>query len=200
MTPCRQLLQQVCIRFLTALLALASASSINAQEAHSQYEVKAAYLYRFASYVEWPEAPALSDPLVIGVMDSPDMLRELRKLQTGHLIGQRAVQVQEVHRMQELGAARILYVAAGHDDFLGALSSHGTTSLLTVTDEEEGLALGGVVNFVMVDNRVRFEVSLTAAERAQLRVSSDLLAVAIRVHGNRATGVDASSTPIPMVR
>jgi hypothetical protein len=123
------------------------------------------------------------------------MVRELRKLQTGHLINQRHVQVLEVTRMQDVEAAQILYIAPGHDEFLHLISSHEVGSLLTVTDEQEGLTLGGVINFVTVDDRVRFEVSLAAADRAQLKVSADLLAVAIRVHGDRGLRLNASSGP-----
>jgi hypothetical protein len=199
MSSCRQAMPRVCRLIVAPFLALALAFVSYAQEAHSEYEVKAAYLYRFASYVAWPEAPATAEPFVIGVMGSPTMLREVRKLQQGHFIKQRPVQVLEVTRLQDLGAARVLYVAAGHDEFLRAVSSRISGPLMTVTDEEDGLALGGVVNFVTVDSRVRFEVSLTAAEHAQLKVSADLLAVAIRVHGERATRADARSMPSPLV-
>jgi hypothetical protein len=79
----------------------------------------------------------------------------------------------------------MLYVGPEHADFLRAMGPGGNSPILIVTDEVQGLDRGGVLNFVTVDKRVRFEVSLTAAERARLKISADLLSVAIRVRGGR---------------
>jgi hypothetical protein len=195
MRLCRPPLCRKPLRKLAALLMLASAPLIQAQEVHSEYEVKAAYLFRFASYVGWPEAPAAGEPFVIGVVGSADMLRELRKLQAAHYIQQRPVQVIEVSHVQELAGTRVLYVAAGHDDFIHAVATGSPGAILMVTDEPQGLALGSVVNFVTNNNRVRFEVSLPAADHAQLRISADLLTVAVRVRGERGLLRDIRSAP-----
>jgi hypothetical protein len=95
------------------------------------------------------------------------------------------VQVLEITSLKELDRAQMLYVGSGLSNFLRALSSSAVTPMLVVSDDEQGLDLGSVLNFVTVDKRVRFEISLTAAERAHLKISSDLLSVAIRVHGAR---------------
>jgi hypothetical protein len=166
------------------LLALGWAASVHAEEAHSEAAVKAAYLYRFADYVEWPQQSIPGHPFVIEVEGAPDVARELRHL-TGHSINDQGVQVREISSIHEVAGARILYVGAGHANSLRELTPSASSSLLIVTDEEHGLDLGGMLNFVTIDNRVRFEISLTAAERAQLKISADLLSVAIRVHGGR---------------
>jgi hypothetical protein len=173
------------VHLVILLLTVALASSARAQEVHSEFDVKAAYLFRFADYVEWPDPPVASHPFVIAVMGQLGMARALKKLQAGHLIHQQVVQVIELTRVQELETAQVLYVGAGYKDFLRTIIETDTPPLLIVTDEDQGLDLGGVVNFVTIDNRVRFEVSLTAAERRHLKVSADLLSVAIRVNGGR---------------
>ena len=176
------------------LLLVALAASAQAQRAPSEAVVKAAYLFRFAGYVEWPEQAVAARPFVIDVVGDPDVARELRHLIPGHPIHNSVVEVREITRAQEAQGAQMVYVASDHDDFLRGLGPIGTRSSLVVTAEEQGLDLGGVLNFVTIDKRVRFEVSLTAAERAQLKISSDLLSVAVRVHGGRRQS-DAKCIP-----
>jgi hypothetical protein len=197
MNPSRRLLLGWFSGGLALLLSAALASPGHAQQAHSEEAVKAAYLYRFASYVEWPQDSLAGHPFVIGVVGDPGVAHELRLLLPGHLIDKQVVQVRDVGRVQDVAGAQMLYVGADHANFLREMSSSGNRSILIVTDEERGLDLGGVLNFVTVDKRVRFEVSLTAAERAQLKISADLLSVAIRVHGGRRQS-DEFCIPFPL--
>jgi len=185
MNPSRRFRLRSLAGCLALLLSMAFASRVVAQQAHSEEAVKAAYLYRFASYVEWPEESLAGHPFVIDVMGDPGVARELRLLLPGHLINDQVVQVREIARVRDVAGAQMVYVGADHDDFLRAMNAAGSPPVLVVTDQEHGLDLGGVLNFVTVDKRVRFEISLTAAERAQLKISADLLSVAIRVHGGR---------------
>lgn len=190
-----EVLKRWCADAVLLMLTVALASSGNAQQVHSEFEVKAAYLFRFADYIQWPDPPAVDHPFVIAVMGNSDIERALAKLQPGHLINQQVVQILDVTRVEQLQTVRVLYVGAGHDAFLRAVIGSEAQPLLIVTDEDQGLELGGMVNFVTIDNRVRFEVSLTAAERAHLKVSADLLSVAIRVNGGRRQ----SANPCPPV-
>jgi hypothetical protein len=156
-----------------------------ADETHSQDAVQAAYLYRFVGFVEWPEESMANHPFTIAISGAPGLARELRRLLPAHPIHGEIAQVREVTRVQELGGAQMLYIGTGHVDFLRAFEAHGNQSILVVTADEQGIEMGSVLNFVIVDKRVRFEVSLTAAERAGLKISSELLSVAIRVRGGR---------------
>lgn len=185
MRPSRLPVQRSSRGALALLLALVCALPVTAQETHSKETIKAAYLYRFASYVEWPRGLTTGHAFVIAVVGAPDVARELRRLLPGHLINNQTAQVREATRVQDVADAQMLYVGANNADFLRAMRANGTAQILIVTDEEQGLDLGGALNFVTVENRVRFEVSLTAAERAQLKISSELLSVALRVRGGR---------------
>jgi hypothetical protein len=169
---------------LLALFAFAAASRATlAADTHSEDSVRAAYLYRFAGYVAWPDAGPADAPFVIDVMDSPSMARELRRILAAHSVNGRAAQVREIASLKEVGQAQILYVAAGRAQLLRELRPAGRSALLLVTAEEGGLSTGSVINFLTVDRNVRFEVSLAAAERWGLKISSDLLGVAVRVQG-----------------
>jgi hypothetical protein len=156
-----------------------------ANDTYSADTVKAAYLYRFAGYVEWPEEPASSNHFVIAVVGDPGVARELRRLLPQHRINQQIGEVREIRDLREIGSAQMLFIGAGRTEILAALGPVESKSMLIVTEDEKGLELGSVLNFVTIDNRVRFEVSLTAADRFHLKISADLLSVAVRVHGGR---------------
>jgi YfiR/HmsC-like len=171
--------------FAASLLCWAVSPPVRAQSAHSEDSVKAAYIYRFTGYVDWPEDAGAGHPFVIDVYEDPGLAAALKRLLPGHPINNQPAEVREVSRIQDLGNAQILYIGPGHADFLRAVAAHQSRSMLIVSDDQQGLDLGSVFNFVTVDNRVRFEVSLTAADRAGVKISSELLSVAVRVHGGR---------------
>jgi YfiR/HmsC-like len=163
---------------------LAAVSPAPAADTSSDDAVKAAYLYRFAGYVDWPDAGPAGEPFTIAVLGSPSVARKLRHLVPGHLVNGRAVEVRQLKGPQHLGEPQILYVGAGRVDSLRSIiHSLRSKPTLLVTDAADGLDAGSAVNFLTIDNRVRFEVSLTAAERSHLKISADLLAVAVRVLG-----------------
>jgi hypothetical protein len=172
---------------LAAVLALLAGLSppprAHAADAYSEDEVKAAYLYRFAGYVEWAdESP--ERPFDIAVLGAPDVAAQLRRLLPTHKINGRSAQVREITGAAELGAAQIVYAGRGRAEFARAmLRTAHLSSLLFVTDQEGGLEAGSAVNFITIDRRVRFEVSLAAADRSGIKISSELLGVAVRVQG-----------------
>lgn len=172
----------------------APTSRVRAADSYSEDAVKAAYLYRFAGYVGWPTDLSGSRPFTIAVLDAPGVARELQRLLPEHPVKSGIAQVREITRVQDAGSAQVLYVGAGHADVLSALNSQAVSrSILFVTDEAGGLQSGSVLNFLNIDHRVRFEVSLTAAERVHLKISSELLSVAIRVQGTRRQSNDAGA-------
>jgi len=169
-----------------------SAFQAHAADSYSEDAVKAAYLYRFVGYVDWPAQVSGSKPFTIAVLDAPGVARELQRLLPGHPVNGGIARVQEITRVQDAGAAQVLYIGAGHADYLGALYSQSVPkSILFVTDEAGGLQSGSVLNFLNIDHRVRFEISLTAAERVHLKISSELLSIAVRVQGARRQPADA---------
>lgn len=167
------------ISLLGALWMLAASTTCGAADSYPESSVKAAFLLRFAQYVEWPAQPAGN--FVIAVLGRNDMASQLQQLATRPLLG-RPVQVKTIRSAEEARGAHVLYV--GNDrrrnlrSVFRALPEGG---LLVVSDEENGLASGSTINFLLADGRVRFEVSLDAARQAGLKVSSELLSVAARV-------------------
>jgi YfiR/HmsC-like len=182
---------------LCALAMAVIATPAHAADLYPEDAVKAAYLYRFAGYVEWAESGPADAPFVIDVLGSPGIARELRRLVPNHPINHRVGHVREVTGAQDLGAAQILFVATGHAGILRALSpSPKLPSMLLVSDEADGLSAGSMLNFVTIDRNVRFEVSLTAADRWGLKISSELLGVAVRVQGSGRQSNIACAPPM----
>lgn len=144
--------------------------------------VKAAYLYKFLAYVEWPaSAFAGTDaPQLIGVMGDDAVLAELEQIIAGRTVNGHAVAVRRLAGGAALDGLHVLHLGRGiHPATLGtALAGR---ALLVVTDMPAGLPEGSALNFVNVGRRLRFEASQAAAERAGIRLSARLLAVAEKV-------------------
>jgi len=165
---------------LIACVLLIAASPARAQ-VFSADAVKAAFLYRFASYVEWP-ADAPQGPLIVGVSGSEGVAKQLDELLPRMSAHGRTAQVRRVTREADLEGVHILYVGSESMKRTRALRTAALARpILIVTETEQGLDSGGVINFVDAERNVRFEISLLAADRARLRIDSALLSVAARV-------------------
>jgi hypothetical protein len=170
-------------RCLAALVALAMTGGAMAPAAAvivQERSVKAAFLAKFVSYVDIDSA-APGAPLVIGVVGAGPVGSELARVAAQNYSG-RPIAVRMLAPDQPLAGVHMLFIGGAAADraprLLRAAAEHG---VLTVTDFDEGLREGSVINFRLVDERVRFEVSLAAADKAGVKLSSRLLSVAYRV-------------------
>jgi len=144
-------------------------------------QVKAAYLYKFAGYIQWPDGarPLPDMPFIIGVLGDDDTAVELRMLVRGRNVDGRPIEVHTVDDGTVPEGLHMLFVARGQTEIaerVAALSP--PPAMLVVTDSPGALKHGSMINFVLSDGHLRFEISLPAAERAGLSLSSRLLAVA----------------------
>ena len=147
----------------------------------SEPAVKAAFLYKFLGYLEWPpqELGAPDNPYAIGVMGADEIAAELERLVPGRVVNGRHVIVRRVREGEPTRGLHVLFIGrAVARELVRGLQRPG---LLVVTETDRGLEAGGAVNLVTVEDRVGFEVSLEAAERAGVAISSRMLAVARRV-------------------
>jgi hypothetical protein len=160
-------------------MAAIAADPASAEMSALERQVKAAYLYKFGSYVEWPMAAtdsARSD-FVIGVTGDDALAAELERLVAGRTMNGRRIVVRSDER-SSLKAPHILFVGRSRLDVLDRWRLSDSTHTLIVTDMPGALRRGSMINFVLVDGNVRFEISLASAERARLALSSRLLSVA----------------------
>jgi hypothetical protein len=158
--------------------------AIVAQQSKPQeYEVKAVYLYNFSKFVQWPPAGEESkDTFAICVLGRDPFGAALDAAIAGEKIEQKAMVARRITDLQEATKCQILFIANSEATHVKQiLSVLGKNSILTVSDVAEFSQNGGVIQFVIQENKVRFEVNLTAAEKAGLTLSSQLLKVASAV-------------------
>jgi hypothetical protein len=164
---------------LIAGLGVAKAQSV---APYSVETVKAAFLYRFLEYVDWPIDARNDGPLTIAVLGDESLTAELARGVRGRMAKGREISVRSVRSVQEGLDAHVLFVTASARRKLSAAAGpHNRDPVLVVTEGDGALEPGAVINFVVVDGNVRFEVSLPAAEQRGLKLSSRLLNVALRV-------------------
>jgi hypothetical protein len=145
--------------------------------------VKAAFLYKFLGYAEFPPAAFAdaSSPLTIGVIGADDLAAELARIVAGRTINNRGVVVRVMREADLPATLQLLFVGGSDAPRVGRVVHQAGTTALIVTDCDNGLQQGSAINFVIVDERVRFDVALDAAERNGIKLSSRLLTVANRV-------------------
>ncbi|MGH9432309.1 MAG: YfiR family protein [Terriglobia bacterium] len=169
-------------------------ASRTAASAATEYEVKAAYLLNFAKFVQWPvkAAAAQEDAFSICVVGADPFGPALDAIIEGETIGDKKVVARRISKPQDATACRILFISSSEDSELpGVLAALDDSSVLTVSDMPEFTRRGGMIHLILEDRRVRFEINLSAAERAGLTLSSQLLKLAVRVTRKPRPGAGA---------
>lgn len=175
------------MRLLALLLTFFMAGSAPAiyaeNESITQYHIKAAFLYNFAKFVEWPATTFADDtaPFNLCVIGTEPFL-DIREALVGKTIKGRRVEVRRVDSAIAAGQCQLLFVSASPDhpvaDMLPIdLRAHA----LTVGESGDFIARGGIINLMTVNNKVRFEIDRGAGERFGFKFSSQLLKLAILV-------------------
>lgn len=149
-----------------------------------EYRVKAAFLYNFAKFVEWPpEAFAgPSEPLVICVLGEDPFGRALDEAVDGKKIEGRAIAVRRISEARQAKGCRMLFVSSSERKrVLTVLASLAEPGLMTVGESDNATSAGMIVNFTLEDGKVRFAIDAAAGQREKLRFSSRLLSLAVSV-------------------
>lgn len=167
-------------------VALAALVSVHAQAQPGAAEeaVEAAYLHKFPGFVDWPADAFLnaSSPIVIGIVGAPRVLDELTRVARGRLVIGRQVEARAVVATGLPRDLQVLFIGKDASADAGLLIDEARRAhVLVVTDMPGGLKAGAVIDFVQIDGRLRFEASLPAARRADIKLSSNLLSVAAKV-------------------
>ncbi len=170
---------------VVALVAAMTPSALaQADRTAAETQIKAAFLYKFSAFVEWPpKAFARPDsPFTIGVIGADELAAELEQIVKGRTVLERAVVVRRMRRGEPVAGIQMLFIGQAEGARLGEILAIAKgQSVLTVTESEDALAHGSMINFVFVDDKVRFDVALPQAERGALKISARLLAVARKV-------------------
>ncbi len=147
----------------------------------NEYQVKAAFLYNFAKFVEWPQGSfkGAADPITICVLGQDPFGPLLEDTVKGKTLDGRGFVVRHLSDVQQAGGCHILFVSSSERKHLQSIFEKITTAGVLTVGETAGFATqGGVVNFKLDEGKVRFEVNVDAAARKGLHISSNLLSLA----------------------
>jgi uncharacterized protein DUF4154 len=171
---------------LAVIWAFTGTLPVEAQSGPTEYQVKAAYLYNFGKFVEWPSRDGNAvNSFNICVLGQDPFGSTFGSTIGRESIKGKSVLFKRVTRAEEAVGCHILFISSSEESHLKEiLTALNKTSVLTVSDMPQFTQRGGMIQFVMDANRVRFEVNLTSAERTGLTVSSQLLKVAVSVRRN----------------
>ena len=168
------------ILVLMALVLLVGAPIADGQKspAHTEFEVKAAFLYHFAKFVEWPEAAASKTAFEVCIVGDDPFGKAFEPFLGQEVQGRRLKIIRHPNAV-DIPRCQILFVSASHKDHVGQiLRQVADEPVLTVSDIDGFAASGGVVNFVLRDRKVRFAINVEAADRSGVKMSSRLLKLA----------------------
>lgn len=162
-----------------------------AESKPNEYQVKAAYLYNFGKFVNWPAGftVADNDSFAICIIGEDPFGPAMNSIVAGEKIGGKPVQIRHISKKQDAASCRVLFISSSEDSRVREiLTDFAPVNVLTVSDMPNFVARGGIIQFVVLDNKIRFEVNLSAAERSNLNLSSELLKVAVAVHRTPESG------------
>ena len=185
LSPPRLSQAQVLRTLLVVVFGLSVSSfPARAQSNTLEYAVKAAYLFKFTPFVEWPASAfaTASSPFNICVLGGDPFGGVLDQTVGGHQVGEHPVKVLRPLTADAAGACHILYVGGARAPAAAALSKFRGAPILTVTEQSLGVS-GGVVQFVVRDGHVRFTIDAGAAAANRMIISAKLLSLAASVQG-----------------
>jgi hypothetical protein len=157
----------------------------------SEPQIKAGFLFNFTRFVEWPASafPTSTSPFLICIVGSQSVTDLLAEIAAEKAVGGRTLKIESMNSTDDLRGCQILFLGVTEERRAARiLGSVKGTSVLTVS-EVPGFALaGGMIGFVVQENRVKLEMNVDAAGRTGLRVSAKLIAVSRLVSPNSTTG------------
>ena len=145
-----------------------------------EYQVKVAFINNFIKFVDWPDTafPDKHSPLIISILGETPMAEALNVI-ANVKVNERQLSIRPIKTLQELGASHILFVSSSEKPRMSEILRFlGNMKILTISEIEGFCAEGGIINFTLVNNKVRFEINAEAAKKADIAISSKLLRLA----------------------
>lgn len=165
---------------MTATFSMSVASAPEKEE-RPMHEIHSMMVYNFMKYVNWPPAAASGD-FVIGVIGDDGVYETLTKYYGGKNKGSQKITIKRFDSAADLADCHVLYIGKSKSSlFTSVISKVGGKSTLIITDKSGLGKKGSGINFKTVDNKLKFELNQAAVDKAQLKISSQLAAMAIKV-------------------
>jgi uncharacterized protein DUF4154 len=171
---------------LVPILYLASTVNMRADSRAEEYAIKAAFLFHFAQFVEWPEGTFRdsNSPMIYCTIGEDPFQGALDESLKGKTIAARALQVRHLKDVSEAQGCHVAFIGkTGSRRIADELTSLGGSPVLTVGETEHFVKDNGMIAFCLEENKIRFNINLGAAEKANLKISARLLTLAKSVIG-----------------
>jgi hypothetical protein len=148
----------------------------------TEYQIKAAFIYNFAKFTDWP-ADAFRDakaPFVLGILGENPFGNDLDRTLTGKTIAEHPMTIQIFRAAAEATNCHLLFINRTEKENLpDILKTVRGSSIMTVSEMDQFIEAGGMINFIEVANKIRFQINDDAAKSAHLKISSRLLGLAV---------------------
>jgi hypothetical protein len=165
----------------------AAGNSMAASPEQTEHEIKAAMLYNFAMFVEWPDSamPAPGEPLIVGILGKDPFGEVLDEMMAGERIHGHPIEVRRYPRVSDLEICQLLFISDSAGKRLGEIIQVVDASGVLTVGESQGFSKqGGMIGFVREGRKIRFEINIDAAQRAGFKISSKLLRLAKVTRGS----------------
>ena len=155
----------------------------------AEYDVKAAFLFNFTRFVEWPENPEKKgQPFVIAVMGEDPFGPRLDQIVLGEKIGDRPLEIRRITKLEQITSCDALFIARSETSRLERiLVQLRDKAILTISDISDFAEMGGMVEFVTENSRIRFHINVDVAREAKLAISAKLLRPAVVVKSRKTS-------------
>ena len=182
----------VFVRILMNLVLVAAvtagANTVSGQPLPGEYEVKAAFVYNFLTFVEWPASIKREDTLRVCVLAEPPVLAAFNEL-NGQIATGREIEIIRAAPGENLGSCHVLFIGTqAEHDLPRIMKVLEGSSVLTIGDTAGFARQGVIINFYLQNKKVRFVIDAAAARRAGIVISSKLLKLAGSVYGAASAG------------
>jgi hypothetical protein len=171
---------------LCGLLLAGAGDAVDAEfTVTKEYKVKAAFLYNFTKFIEWPaeSLPAAGSPIVFGVLCPVAFATELEATVRDRRVKGRGLAVKKLDNVDQAASVQLVFVCTMEDARAPALmQAVATRPVVTVGESEAFARAGGIIRFMLDQDKVRFEINIEPAERAGLRISAQLQKLATGIH------------------
>ena len=169
---------------LGILFLVCLAPAANNGEITQNDKIKSVFIYNFTKYIQWPGADT-SKVFAIGVFGKSNIIPPLQKIAQKKLVNGRKIIIKQFEDIENIEECRILFVSSQEGGLIPEiLQKVERKNILTIGEVEKFSDKGGIINFVLVEGKIKFEMNLKALSRAGLAASSQLLKLAILVEEN----------------
>lgn len=159
-----------------AFILLATSGALAQQESYKLHPV---YIYNFIKYSQWPQGMPSAD-VVIGVLGNSSITNELAKMAQGKMVGNQKIAIKQFAHAKDLAGCHIVFVAKQSRESLSSILNQLSRQPTLVITEKEGMAkAGSCINFVFVDDKLKYQINESAVKKSSVKVSAEIIKLSV---------------------